>query len=804
MNSRERSPAMMFKAGEKCFMKVPLNLLASLLSATCLAASPGTAVVDEVDPFIGSVTSHPTTPHGLGKTIPGPCTPYGLVQLGPDTVTGGDNGSGYSFSHPTIEGFSFTHLSGVGWYGDMGNLQVMPQVGEAVLDREAAKSPFAKSSEKASAGYYAVQLDRGGIGVELTAAPRAGVIRFTFPEAETARIKVDLARRVGGRSIKQFMRRVDDHTVEGWMDCDAKGGGWGHGAGRCSYMVYFRMEFSVPMKSFAIWENPPPPDASREEKRRKEWVEQGNDLKTLPVEPKPTRAVWRDRTEATTEDGGFFVEFPTTKNQSVLVKAGISFASLEGAAAHLKQDVPGWDFDAVHRQARELWTKALDSIHVEGGTDEQRQIFYTALYRTFIDPRCISDADGSFRAIDGKIQKATGYTQRTVFSGWDVFRSQFPLMTLIAPRVVDDTINSLLYVARTDNQGCLPRWEIMLRESGCMVGDPAVPVIVDAWRKGIRGYDAAEAWKAIRKTCLGPDAKRMNFNFWSGQGWVPGDISRTLEYAYNDACAAWFAQEMKATGDADVLWQRARNYTKIFDPSVQWMRARNADGSWAGWKGRTVHGQGCIESNPFQQGWFVPQDVPGLIELLGKERFVADLNEFLDRSHPDFFWNDYYNHANEPVHQVPFMAVYAGQPWLTQKWSSAVVNRGYKTGPYGLVGNEDVGQMSAWYVLAALGLHPVCPGAPIYIITSPLFPKATLRLDPAYAKGRTFTITANAKTPGAIYIHSAKLNGKPLDRAWLTHDEITAGGKLELELESEPNYTWGTTNLPPSLVPAKL
>jgi len=722
--------------------------------------------VDAVDPFIGSVTTHPSSGHGLGKTIPGPCTPYGLVQLGPDTITGGDNGSGYSYEHKTIEGFSFTHMSGVGWYGDLGNLQVMPQVGEPVLDRVAAKSPFVKTSEKASAGYYAVTLDRGNIGVELTAAPRAGIIRFTFPEAPVSRIKVDLARRVGGCSVKQYVRRIDDRTVEGWMDCNAKGGGWGHGHGRCSYMVYFRMAFSVPMQAFGIWDQ---------------------------------STVWRDRTEATTEAGGFFVEFPTTGGQQVLVKAGISFASLSGAAAHLEQEIPGWDFDEVHRAARATWAKALSVIDVEGGTKDQRQIFYTALYRTFIDPRCISDADGTFRAIDGALQKANGYTQRTIFSGWDVFRSQFPLMTLIAPRVVDDTINSLLYVARTDNQGRLPRWEMMLRESGCMLGDPAVSVIVDAWRKGIRNYDTAEAWKAIRLTCLDPGRRRSGFKNWVEKGWVPGDISRTLEYAYADACAAWFAQEMNAPEDAAVLWQRAQNYRNIFDPSVNWMRARNQDGTWAEWKGRTKHGQGCMESNPFQQGWFVPHDVPGLISLLGKDRFIADLTEMLEKTPPDMKWNNYYNHANEPVHHVPFLPVYAGQPWLTQRWTREVINRAYKTGPYGLVGNEDVGQMSAWYVLAALGIHPVCPGDPVYIITSPLFPKATLRLDPTYYPGGTFTVTTRATKPGAIYIRSATLNGKPLNRAWIRHDEITAGGTLSLELVPEPDRTWGTQELPPSL-----
>jgi predicted alpha-1,2-mannosidase len=774
------------------------HVLSGLL---CIASSLQAAVsIDQVDPFIGSVTQHPSSHHGLGKTIPGPTTPYGMVQLGPDTITGGDNGSGYSYTHTTIEGFSFTHLSGVGWWGDFGNLQVMPQVGEAVLGRDEAKSPFAKANEKASAGYYAVQLDRHGIGVELTAAPRAGVIRCTFPAAETARIKVDLARRVGGRSIKQYVRRIDDQTVEGWMDCDVSGGGWGRGAGRCSYIVYFRMAFSVPMKKFGIWEITPAPDMHRLTKHRDAWIKAGKNVADLPPLPelKHETAVWYDRTEATTEAGGFFVEFPTAAGQQVLVKAGISFASLAGAAAHLEQDAPGWDFDAVHRGARDAWDRALDVIHIEGGTPEQRQIFNTALYRTFIDPRCISDADGTFRAIDGTLQKAEGYTLRTVFSGWDVFRSQFPLMTLIAPRVVDDTINSLMYVARTDNKGRLPRWELMLRESGCMLGDPGVPVIVDAWRKGIRGYKPEDAWTAIRTTVT-------RSAYWTEQGFMQGrrPLSLTLENAYADACAAWFAEQLGHPADAAALWKTAGNYRNLYDASVHSMRSRNPDGSWYDWKGRTVHDQGCIESNPLQQGWFVPHDVYGHIALVGRERYLADLHEFLDKVPEDFLWNDYYNHSNEPVHHVPFLPVYAGEPALTQRWTRTVLDRAYKTGAFGLVGNEDVGQMSAWYVLAALGLHPVCPGDGIYILTSPLFPKATLRLDPAYAKGQTFTVETKLSAPGAIYIQSATLNGEPLNRAWLRHEEIAAGGTLVVTLGAEPHPTWGKTELPPSLMPSR-
>ena len=323
---------------------------------------------------------------------------------------------------------------------------------------------------------------------------------------------------------------------------------------------------------------------------------------------------------------------------------------------------------------------------------------------------------------------------------------------------------------------------------------------MDAWRKGIRGYDANESWKAIRKTTMDPGDKRKLFPQYAELGYVPGGLSETLEYAYMDACAAWFAQEMKAPEDAAILWKRALNYRNLFDPKENWLRARNADGTWPEWKGRLVYKQGTTESNPYQQGWFVPQDIPGFVKLFGKERFISDLTEFFEKTPQNMMWNDYYNHSNEPVHLVPFMAVYAGQPWITQRWTRAVIDRAYKTGPNGLVGNEDVGQMSAWYVLAALGLHPACPGDPVYVITSPLFPKATLRLDSAYAKGKTFSVTATPSEPGAIYIQSAKLNGKPIDRAWITHDEITAGGTLELKLGSNPNVNWGTSSLPPTLV----
>ncbi len=755
------------------------------------------SLVDQINPMIGASTS---VEFGEGKTFPGAATPFGLVQLSPDTITGGDNGSGYSCEHTSIEGFSFTHMSGIGWYGDLGNFLVMPTSGPLKTERgvhsaeDGYRSRFGHQTEIAQAGYYAVTLDDYKIRAEATAAPHAGMLRFTFPQGDQSRVQIDLARRIGGTSTRQYVKVLDDHTIQGWMKCPPEGGGWGDGAGKANYTVYFYAQFNQPITHCGVWSAAIPAGWSR----KREDIESARYRKVVAA-----ARVLEGCRELEGDHLGFFSEFATTAGEQVLLKAGISFASLEGARRNLEQDIPGWDFDQVRAQARRLWERALAGVRTRGGTATQREAFATALYHAMLDPRAYSDVDGTYTGADGKRHQAEHFTYRTIFSGWDVFRSQYPLLSIIRPDVVNDTVNSLMQQAELSGNGYLARWEIMAAESGCMIGDPAVSVLADAYLKGIRGYDVAEACRLCLHTV---DLNRENGNHrpeYQKLGFVPGSISVTLENAYFDYCAGRLAEALGQTNDARRLLQRSLNYRNIYDPSVGNMHAKNADGSWTKWEGATQEGQGCVESNPYQQGWFVPQDVAGLIDLMGKDYFLSYLTGFFEKTPLSFKWNEYCNHANEPVHHTAYLFAYAGKPWLSQKWARVIMDHAYGAGVKGLCGNEDVGQMSAWYILSAIGFHPVSPVDGIYVIGSPLFDAVTLQLDPRYYKGGTFTVRTRHNSAQNCYVQSATLNGKPLQRAWLRHAEVAAGGTLELVMGPQPNTSWGSApaELPPRNFP---
>jgi predicted alpha-1,2-mannosidase len=744
-----------------------------------------------VNPFIGASTSAGKAGifHGLGKTFPGAATPFGLVQLSPNTVTGGDNGSGYSYEHLSVEGFAFTQMSGVGWYGDLGNFLVTPTTGTLKTRAGNPDSPgtgyrsvISKTDEKATAGYYAVTLTDYGIRAEMTAAPHSGMLRFTFPANPQSRIQIDLARRVGGTSTSQYIQVVDEHTIRGWMKCTPEGGGWGNGDGHADYTVYFYAQFSKPLEHFGVWSAGIPDD----------WPRKREDVETERYQQRMAAATrLPGMREQSGKHLGFYTEFATHDKEQVYLKAGISFVSMDGAARNLGAEIKDWDFDKLKQNAFEQWNRALNKIAVDGGSEEERTVFYTALYHTMIDPRNFSDADGTYPGADGKAHRSSGFTKRTIFSGWDVFRSQFPLQTIINPSVVNDMINSLVELASESGKKYLERWEFLNAYSGCMIGNPAVPVIADAYAKGIRNFDVNSAYQYALNSCE---------RFGNGnRGFTGGEngLSKTLEYAYDDWCLSAFASALGKTTDADKYRRRSMDYKNVFDDSVGWFRPRSEEGSWQPWpaEGRLKQDYGTVESNPYQQGWFVPQDVPGMVKLMGgREKVKNDLNDFFARTPDNMMWNDYYNHANEPVHHVAFLFNRIGFPWLTQQWTRAICARAYHNSVEGLVGNEDVGQMSAWYVMAAMGIHPVCPGDTRYEITSPVFSSIRILLDPAYAKGKTFTIRAIHNSPENIYIQGATLNGKPYDRCYLDHADVMAGGVLELTMGKKPNPGWGKTD----------
>lgn len=738
-----------------------------------------------VNPFVGASTNTELAgaSHGLGKTFPGATAPFGMVQVSPNTITGGDNGPGYSYEHTTIEGFAFTQMSGIGWYGDLGNFLVMPTIGNlhtfaGTEDKpeEGYRSRYDKSTEKASAGYYSVFLSDYKIQAEATALPHSGMLRFTFPESKEARIQVDLARRVGGTSTLQSIEVVNDHTIKGWMQCTPDGGGWGNGDGKADYTVYFYAQFSKPFSSHGVWSADIPDDWKR--KREDVCSERYREaIREAAIHPSVSAFEGKHL--------GFYANFETQPDEEILLKSGISYTSLKNAEENLAAEMKGFDFDRTYAECARLWNDELAKVSIEGGTDEEKRIFYTALYHTLIDPRLCSDINGEYTGADKKIHQTGKFRKRTIFSGWDVFRSQMPLQTIINPEMVNDLVNSLVEIADQSGNEYLERWELLNAYSGCMVGNPAISVLCDAYQKGIRGYDVEKAYRYALNT-----SRRFGNN---ADGYTPGNISCTLEYDYTDWCMARLAGWLGKESDRAYFDKRALSYATIFDSESGWFRPRDEKGVFSSLpeKGRLQEGYGCVESNPYQQGWFVPHDIEGMVRLMGgREKALADLTDMFEKTPGDYLWNDYYNHANEPVHHVPFLFNRLGVPSLTQKWTRDICRNAYHDKVTGLVGNEDVGQMSAWYVLAAAGIHPVCPGDGRYEITSPVFDRVEFRLDPAYAKGGSFVIEARDNSPENLYIQSATLNGKKYDKCYLTHADLAAGGNLILQMGAKPS-DWG-------------
>ncbi|WP_337942158.1 GH92 family glycosyl hydrolase [Parabacteroides sp.] len=770
----------------KTVFSLCLGVLVALSSCRSVDEQPGKVSLSSyVNPFIGASTSMKAAgvSHGLGKTFPGATAPFGMVQVSPNTITGGDNGPGYSDEHTSIEGFAFTQMSGIGWYGDLGNLLVIPTVGKlhtfsGTLDDPDSgyRSRYDKASEKASAGYYAVNLTDYQIQVEATALPHSGMLRFTFPESKEARVQIDLARRVGGTSTWQVVEVVNDHTVRGEMKCPPEGGGWGNGGGKADYTVYFYAEFSRPFRSHGVWLADIPDNwtRKREDIESKRYQEIVKNAQVIP-----------DVSSFAGKHLGFYADFDTKAGEQILMKSGISFTSLKNAEENLRAEMKAWDFDAILGACQQLWDDALAKISVTGGTEDEKYIFYTALYHTMIDPRVCSDVNGEYMGADKQVHRTGRFSKRTIFSGWDVFRSQMPLQTIINPTLINDQINSLVEIADQSGYEYLERWEFFNAYSGCMLGNPAISVLCDAYSKGIRSYDVEKAYKYALNT------SRLFGN--NEAGYAPGSISHTLEYAYSDWCMARLAEWLEKEDDKVYFDQRAKSYSTIYNADYGWFLPRNDKGEFHAVPdgGRLAEGHGCTESNAYQQGWFVPHDVDGMVQMMGgREKVLADLTDMFEKTPKSYLWNQYYNHANEPVHHVPFLFNRLDAPELTQKWTRDICRNAYKNSVLGLVGNEDVGQMSAWYVLAASGLHPICPGDQRYEITSPVFEKVVFHLDPDYAEAKTFVIEARDNSPENVYIQQATLNGKPYDKCYLMHADLMRGGTLVLRMGATPS-DWG-------------
>nr|WP_226469593.1 GH92 family glycosyl hydrolase [Luteimonas panaciterrae] len=750
------------------------------MAAAGPASEAGARAVAAVDPFIGT--------GGEGHTFPGAVVPFGMIQLSPDTQIKPRKdaygwAAGYRYDDHTIVGFSHTHFSGTG-HSDLGDVLLMPIAGEVKLERGDADKPgsgytsrFRHDDERAEPGYYAVTLDDYGVRAELTASPRVGVHRYRFPQGKPAHVLIDLRTSMydyPGKISWSRLRLRADGTVTGSRETR----GWAPGR-----QLYFAMRFSKPLRGHALHN-----------------TEQDIPYKGFPPpgEQEPSE---RAQIEGRQLVGSF--DFGDGLREPLLVKVSISPVSEEGAIANLDAEVPGWDFDGVRAAAKAQWAQALSAIDVDA-PEPMRKSFYTALYHSFMGPSLFMDSDGRYRGPDNAVHQAKGYTHYSTFSLWDTYRALHPLLTIVQPEQrTNDIVNSLLASRRESPYGVLPVWAFHGLETWCMIGYHAVPVIADAYMKGIRGYDTSEALDAmVASANYGPyDGIRQ----YRELGYVPIDeegeaASKTLEYAFDDWTIARMAETMGRGDIAKEFTKRAGNWRNAFDPATGFMRARKRDGSFREPFDATASGYGTdyTEGNAWQYSWYVPQDVAGLAQAHGgADKLLDKLDQVFDaKVDPKIFEHmeditgliGWYAHGNEPSHHVAYLYAYAGQPWRTQARLQQIMDSQYAPRPDGLAGNDDLGQMSAWYVFTALGFYPVAPGSNEYIIGRPFLPRATLNLP----NGKRFTVIADGLDARHPYIGTATLNGKPLDRAFLRHEELMAGGELRFTMQAQPDREWGT------------
>ncbi|PRY11689.1 putative alpha-1,2-mannosidase [Pontibacter ummariensis] len=711
-----------------------------------------------VDPYIG------TGFHGhvfLGANVP-----FGAVQLGPTNISEGwDWCSGYHYSDSTIIGFAHTHLSGTG-IGDLGDISVMPTTGAVKVTKGTAENPesgyvslFSHEEEKARPGYYAVKLKRYDIDVELTATERVGFHQYTFPKTDEANIIIDLKEGIGwDLSTEAYITQLNDSTLAGYRYSK----GWAE-----DQKIYFAAVFSKPIQHFSSYQITDSTGTTVP-------ASKGNRLKGV-------------------------VSFATAAGEKVKLKVGISPVSSENALANMKEEIPHWNFEQVVAQADAAWNRELQKAQIQTKDTAQLRTFYTALYHTMIAPSIFNDHNGDYRGTDNKLYKNAPFTNLTTFSLWDTYRAAHPLFTILQSDRVNDMINSMLAIYQ--QQGKLPVWHLMGNETNTMVGYSAVPVVVDAYLKGFTGFDADLAYEAIKTTAMQDD---RGLKAVKKLGYIPADsevenVAKGLEYAIDDWCIAQMAKKMGKQEDYEYFSKRARNYQNYFDPQTRFMRGRISQNEW-----RTPFDpfvsrhmkDDFTEGNAWQYTWLVPHDVEGLMQLLGGEApftqkldslFIVEGDMGEEASSDITGLIGQYAHGNEPSHHITYLYAYAGQPWKTADKVRYILSNLYSDKTDGLSGNEDVGQMSAWYIFSTLGFYPVNPANGAYVFGSPAVDQASLTL----ANGKVFRMKAINNSPENRYIQKISLDGRPYSKSYILHEDIMKGGELVFEMGSSPSYSWG-------------
>lgn len=725
-----------------------------------------------VNPFIGT--------GGHGHTYPGAVVPNGMIQPSPDTrIDGWDACSGYYYADSTINGFSHTHVSGTGCC-DYGDVLLMPTVGRQEYhplgkesQRLAYASAFSHEREQAEPGYYSVFLDRYGVQAELTSTQRAAIHRYTFPATDEAGFILDL-----DYSLQR--QKNEDMCIEVLSDTEIRGSKktvyWAF-----DQYIHFYAKFSKPFTYTLVTDS----------------VKMGEGSALQPT-------------------AKVLLNFSTKKGEQVLVKVGVSAVDKDGAQRNVETEIPAWDFDAVRAAARQSWNEYLSKIDIETEDADQRTMFYTALYHTGMQPNLFTDADGRYLGMDLKVhQNQTNEPLYTIFSLWDTFRAYHPLMTIIQPEMNQAFIRSLLQKQREG--GIFPMWELAGNYTGTMIGYHATSLIADAYTKGYRDFDVEEAYRACLRAAeydttgihcpalvlphLMPQAK-----YWKNKiGYVPCDkdneaVAKALEYAYDDWCISVLAKALGDTVNQQKYEAFAKGYQKYFDPTTRFMRGVDSKGNWRepfNPRSSNHRNDDYCEGTAWQWTWFVPHDVEGLVALMGgEEAFISKLDSLFTAESAlegELVSADIsgligqYAHGNEPSHHITHFYNYVGQPWRTQELVDEVLHTLYANNPDGLSGNEDCGQMSAWYILNAMGFYQVCPGKPVYSIGRPLFHNSAIHLD----NGKVFTIVVHNNSRVNKYVQKIALNGKELNAPFFTHNDIMQGGTLEITMGSEPLKAYG-------------
>ena len=705
-----------------------------------------------VNPMIGT--------DGHGHTFPGVTLPYGMIQLSPDTrIETWDGCSGYHYSDSTILGFSLTHYSGTG-AGGGADFMFIPTTGKVKLNdgdegnsKTGYRSSFAHKNEKREPGYYSVLLDDYNIKVGLTGTERIGLQKYSFPKNVDGNVILDLTHGITDVVEGLQIKIIDDHTIAGYRASSA--------SLRMDYSSWFAVEFSQPFSEYGISLN----------------GEIQTDVKEL--EGKDLKA---------------FFKFDKTDKNVVMLKVTFSKVSIEGALNNLSE-LNNWDFENVRRDAKDAWNKEFNKIQIKGGTERERRIFYTSMYHAFIHPNIDTDVDGRFRSTDGKTYKAKGYQNYTTFSLWDTFRGLHPLQTIINQKRTNDFINT--FIERYEHNGTMPIMEFSGNEVATMIGYHSIPVVVDAYVKGIRDYDVAKAFEGIKSLSNGPREAR---EIYLKRGFIPVEyegqvVSRTLEYSFDDWCVAQMAKDFDKK-DYQYYSKRGFFFDNLYSEEVGFMVPRKRNYEWIENFDPMEGTSNYTEANAYQYTLYAPQNVEGLINLMGGDsKFISWMDnyfslemDFAKMKVPDVSGLiGQYAHGNEPSHHAAYLYNYAGVPWKTQMRVREIMETQYDDTPKGISGNDDAGQMSAWYILSSMGFYSVTPGMDYYVIGSPIFDEVTINLE----NGNKTIIKTENNSKENIYIQSVSINGKDYSKSYIKHADIINGSEIIFKMGNKPNYKWG-------------